>query len=99
MKHEEWRKCKELLCKTALAAALLFGALTVSAMAQGTLGLLAGAGLLLAELLVLNTVCGALLPAAAAPTAAQMARAARELPLSPAPVLRVVRGGGGDRVA
>lgn len=93
------RKVKLFACKLLLGAALLFGALALLAMAQGALAFLPGLGLLLADLLALNTLCGLLLPAQ--PTRLRVkARSRRVQPaLYRAPALRVARGGNGGRVA
>lgn len=82
---------RNVLCKFLIAVLLLLGVMVFSAVAEGALSPVAGLLLGLAGLLLLNLLCGLLLPRQQ-PQPAPAARAARPA-RKPRPVpLRVVHG-------
>lgn len=84
---------RKVLCKFLIGVLLLLGMMVFSAVAEGALSLVTGLLLGLAGLLLLNLLCGLLLPRQASqPQQAPAARAARPAH-KPRPVpLRVVHG-------
>lgn len=83
---------RNILCKFLIAVLLLLGLMVFSAVAEGALPLLAGLLLGLAGLVLLNLLCGLLLPREE-PRPRRVPAAKQAVPASRPVPLRVVRGG------
>lgn len=88
MKRKKLHPFTDFVYRLLLLAVLLFGLLIAFAMLLGAVRFWPGAGLLTLALLVLNALCGLMLPAPQPRAAQTPVRAASR------PALRVVRGGG-----